>query len=304
MAGGTGSAKLLRGFGSQVRQGLNIVVNVGDNFTWYGLRVCPDVDITMYAMAKMQNERRGWGIHADRFDFMDQLARYREDTWFKLGDRDLATNVLRTSWLNSGLSLTQVTKRLCDALGIRHRLLPSCDEALETWVKTDRGDIHLQEFWVARGGNDRVLGISYRGLEGANPGEGVLDALSTSRAIVICPANPVSSIGPILAVRETRLALQESKAIRIAVSPIIGGAPVSGPAAAFMKACGQEVSVLGVARAYQDFLDYLVIDTSDKSTVNDIRALGITPLVRNIKMNTAADEAAMALYLMRQIRLS
>ncbi len=302
IAGGTGSAKLLRGFGNQVRKDLNVIVNVGDNFTFYGLRVCPDVDIAMYALAKIQNTRRGWGIHADKFDFMDQLARYGEEAWFRLGDRDLAATVLRTLWLNSGMSLTQVTQRFCNALGIRHRLLPACDDALETWVQTDRGDVHLQEFWVGRGGNDRVLGISYHGLEDANPGEGVLDALSTSRAIIICPANPVSSIGPILAVRETRMALQESKAVRIAVSPIIGAAPISGPAAAFMKASGQEISVLGVARAYQDFLDYLVIDTSDKNKVDDIRELGITPLVRNIKMNTSADEAAMAFYLLRQIR--
>jgi len=293
LAGGTGSAKLLRGLAGVIPS-LTVVANVGDNYWVHGLYVCPDIDIAMYTLAGISDELKGWGIKGDSFAVLGQLANLGEETWFRLGDMDFATSILRTRLLLTGRSLTEVTLRLCRALGVRSRILPATDSKLETWMLTRTGRTHLQEYWVRDRGGPRVERVEYEGAGRARPTSLVSDAISRADVVLLCPANPVTSIGPILAIRGMRRLLSECKARVVAVSPMVGSGPFSGPAGRLMRGLGTRPDSAGVASLYADFLDELVIDRRDAGLRRRVEELGVTCSVADTFMRTRSDERRLA----------
>lgn len=265
LTGGTGGAKFVDGVRQVVpSEELAIIVNTGDDHKWWGLSVSPDLDSIAYVLAGMLSQERGWGVRGDTFHCLQTMKKLAEPTWFSVGDRDLATHLVRTKLLSEGHRLSEVTEIIAGKLGVRSRILPMSDERVETRIDTPGGDLSFEEYFVQRSYRDRVNSVRFEGALEAKPGPGVVEAIASARAVLLAPSNPVTSIGPILAVPGIRDALVRSSAKVVAISPIIGQAAVSGPAAALMTAQGWEVSIQGVAEAYQDFLDVLVADDSDK----------------------------------------
>ncbi len=293
LAGGTGSAKLLRGLqGLSVR--LTAVVNVGDNAWMYGVYVCPDVDVATYALAGIASRATGWGIEGDSFEALDELAKLGEETWFRLGDRDLAVCLLRTQMLREGATLTEATDRIRRGLGVKSRVLPATDSGVETWIATSKGEMHLQEFWVKEKGEPRVKGVSYRGARTADATPQVRSAILSADRVVVCPANPVTSIGPMLALRGFAGLLSETSARVVAVSPMVGRAPISGPAGKFMRAMGMVPDSSAVARLYSKFLDCMLISEQDRAMKSSIESLGLRCVTSDTMMAGPADEARLA----------
>lgn len=293
LAGGTGSAKLLRGLRSEAGR-FTVISNVGDNFWHRGLYICPDVDIAMYTLAGVADEVKGWGINGDTFAALEQMRRLGEDAWFTLGDRDLATHIIRTELISKGERLGDVTTSLCRKFGVTQKLLPCTDDRLETYIETDLGTMHLQEFWVRNRGEPEVEGVEYRGAEGARPEKDVLAEIEGADRIVFCPANPVTSIMPILAVDEIRKAIARSRARRVAVSPVIGGSPVSGPAGKMMRAIGVEPTVPSVAKLYAGLVESLLIDPQDASLSGQVERNGMRAVPASILMRGHEDERSLA----------
>ena len=269
MAGGTGSAKLLRGL-KELPVELTVICNIGDNYVWQGLRVCPDIDIAMYALAGTADEERGWGLKGDTFHTLSELGRLGADTWFRMGDRDLATSILRTELLSKGMTLTEITEELSRRQGLVPKLLPVTDDPLETHVLTPAGELHLQEFWVRGRGKGRVTGVVYQGDRKARISNSAKREILAADRLVICPANPVTSIGPMLAVKGVVEALVRAAGRVSALSPMIGKAPISGPAKKLMTATGIRPDSVGVAEFYSRFLDVLIIDRADASLRKEV----------------------------------
>lgn len=277
LAGGVGAAKLLSGLVEVIPpHDLTAVVNTGDDFRWLGLHICPDIDTVLYTLAGLANPLTGWGFRDDSFHALDRLGQLGCETWFKLGDRDLATHIYRAYLLQSGKTLTEITQDLCRQNGVSARILPMTDSYVPTLVVTDAGTLTFQDYFVRRRCLPKVLGFAYQNIESAAPAPGVIDAILKADAIVLCPSNPYVSIGPILAVPGIRAALQHTPATISAVTPIVAGEALKGPAAAMMRALGDEVSAAGVARMYRDFLDIFVLDQRDESLLEKISELGIT----------------------------
>ncbi|PFG39160.1 LPPG:FO 2-phospho-L-lactate transferase [Georgenia soli] len=292
LAGGVGGAKLAQGL-DRATDDLTVVVNTGDDAVIYGLSVSPDLDTVMYTLAGTANPETGWGIAGDTFATLEAMARLGEDTWFRLGDRDLATLVLRTARLRAGAPLSATTAELAAALGVRARLLPMTDDAVATFVDTPAGRLEFQDYFVRRRHEDEVLGIVLGGIEEARPAPGVLDALDAD-VVVIGPSNPFVSIGPVLAVPGVRERLASSRARRVAVSPIVGGRALKGPAAAMLGAMGHEVSALGVARLYAGLADVYVLDESDRDLAPAVGELGMAALVTRTVMGGPEDRERLA----------
>jgi len=271
-----------------------VVVNTADDFDLWGLRVCPDLDTVMYTLAGISNHETGWGVEDESFAALGMLARYGEDTWFKLGDRDLATHVLRTSRLRAGEPLTRITADLSGTLGVRSAILPMCDESVATVLYTPEGPLEFQEYFVRRGQRDEVLGIELRGIEDARPTQAVMGELDAADLVVLCPSNPVVSIGPILALPGMSEALGASRAPRVAVSPIVGGRALKGPADRMLASMGHEVSAAGVARMYQGLVEGMVIDGVDEEERSGIEALGMRVLATGAIMRDAPDRTRLA----------
>ena len=291
LAGGVGGAKLAAGLQTTLPPGdLTVVVNTADDFDLWDLRICPDLDTVMYTLAGISNPETGWGIAGETFDALGMLDRYDEDTWFKLGDRDLATHVLRTARLRSGASLTKVTTALSTRLGIPSRILPMCDEPVSTVLDTSAGRLEFQEYFVRRGQRDEVRDIELRGIEDARPTATILDALAEAEAIVFCPSNPVVSIGPILAVTGMREAIADATVPKVAVSPIIGGRALKGPADRMLASLGHEVSSAGVTRIYRGLVDGMVVDVVDEGERAEISALGIDVFATDAIMRDEAGQ--------------
>jgi LPPG:FO 2-phospho-L-lactate transferase len=296
LAGGVGGAKLAAGLQDVLPAGdLAVAVNTADDFDLWGLHICPDLDTVMYTLAGISNPETGWGLAGESFDTLDMLERYGEETWFKLGDRDLATHIIRTFRLRSGETLTRVTARLAGALDVRSALLPMSNDPISTVLETPDGSLEFQEYFVRRGQRDEVLGVELRGIEDAGPTEAVLAAIFGADAIVFCPSNPVVSIGPILAVPGIREALASSSAPKVAVSPIVGGRALKGPADRMLASLGHEVSATGVARMYAGLVDGMVVDRIDEDEQAGIQALGMRALVTESVMRDAEDRARLAL---------
>jgi LPPG:FO 2-phospho-L-lactate transferase len=295
LAGGVGAAKFLRGLVTVMPPAeLTIISNTGDDITLFGLHISPDIDIVAYTLSGLVDEARGWGIQADTFHSLDMLRHYGEPVWFNLGDRDLATHILRTQRLRAGESLTSITRALCQALGLTTRIVPMCDQPVPSLVRTPSGTFHFQEYLVQRGGQEAVLEVIYQDVAQARPAPEVLDAIRRADAILICPSNPIISIGPILAVPGVRQAIQDSPAPVIAVSPIIQGATLKGPADKMLHGLGFEVSAVGVAHYYGDLLTAFVIDRLDAALAPRLTSLGLRVEVTNTIMQSLSDKAALA----------
>ena len=295
LAGGVGAARFLQGLVKLLPEDkLTVIVNTGDDIDFYGLHISPDIDIVMYTLAGLVDEVKGWGVAGDTFYSIQMLERYGYKTWFKLGDKDLATHIHRTHLLNKGLSLSEVTARLTKDLGLKMKILPMTNEKFGTMIITEKGRMHFQEYLVKRGSQDRVINVEFEGTEKAPPSPGVVDAIFNSKAIIICPSNPIVSIGTILSISGVRNALIKTKAKVIAVSPIVGGAPIKGPADKLMRGLGLEVSAYGVASYYKDFLDVFVIDDKDSTDKSRIEALGLQVIVTNTIMKQLQDKIDLA----------
>ena len=295
LAGGVGGAKLAVGLQEVLPPGdLSVVVNTADDFDLWGLHICPDLDTVMYTLAGIANPETGWGIVDESFETLNMLGRYGEDTWFKLGDRDLATHVLRTDRLRSGETLTEITDRLSGALDLASAVLPMTDDPVSTMLDTPEGRLEFQEYFVRRGQKDEVLGVELRGIEDAGPTEAVLAAISGADAIIFCPSKPVVSISPILALPGMRRALALSRSPKVAVSPIVGGRALKGPADKMLLSLGHEVSSAGVAAIYAGLVDGMVVDTVDDDDRAGIEAIGMRVLVTDSVMREAGDRARLA----------
>jgi LPPG:FO 2-phospho-L-lactate transferase len=278
LAGGVGGARLAAGLQQCMAPGdLTVIVNTADDFEHLGLSISPDLDTVMYTLAGLENAEQGWGLAGETWSFMEAMARLGGETWFRLGDRDLATHVERTRRLKDGEPLSKIARALCVRLGVRCRVLPMCDGRVRTRVETDEGWLAFQDYFVRRRCVPRLVSLEFDGAAEARALPAALDALSDDalEAIVLCPSNPFVSIAPILAVAGLRQALDQRRVPLVAVSPIVGGAAIKGPAAKMMAELGVDTSALGIARHYLGLVDGLVIDAVDRALAPQIDALGI-----------------------------
>ncbi|HAH00223.1 MAG TPA: 2-phospho-L-lactate transferase [Ktedonobacter sp.] len=295
LAGGVGAARFLEGLVQVVPQNqITVIGNTGDDREFYGLHVSPDLDIVTYTLAGVIDETHGWGVRNDTYHTMSQLTQYGNEDWFMLGDRDLATHIHRTNLLRQGKTLSDATDDLRKRFGLDIRLLPMTDQPVATHIRTPVGQLHFQEYMVKRRCADEVQGVLFVGARESRPAPGVLEALKGADAILLAPSNPIVSIGSILAVPGIHDTLHEASAMIVAVSPIIGGAPIKGPADKLMSGLGMEVSAVGVARCYRDFLDVMVIDEQDAHLVGEIEDLGIPAMTTNTIMRDKESKAALA----------
>jgi len=295
LAGGVGAARFLTGLSKLVdEKDFSVIVNTGDDIELYGLHISPDIDIVTYTLAGIVDEGKGWGIRGDTFQCLGALRRFNQETWFNIGDRDFATHLFRTSRLKQGCKLSEVTAEVSQALGLKAAILPMTDDKFETRIVTKDGSVHFEEYLVKRGAKDAVFGVEFLGAESAKPAAGVIDSVLSAELVVVCPSNPIVSIGTILAVKGIRDALRQTTAKKVAVSPIIAGAPIKGPADKLLQGLGFEVSSFSVAKLYGDFLDTFIIDTADSSEKNKIEKLGIEVKVTNTIMRTLEDKIQLA----------
>jgi len=302
LTGGTGGAKFVDGLRHVVPQEhLTIVVNTGDDLRWWGLSVSPDIDSIFYVLSGLLSKERGWGVQTDTFFCLQAMARYGEPSWFKIGDRDLATHLLRSQLIAEGKTLSEASDEMARRLGIAARVLPMSDDRVETRIQTPSGELGFEEYFVKRRYQDEVLSVRFVGSEQAQPAPGVVEAILSADAVILAPSNPVTSIGPILAVPKIRQALRETAAEVVAVSPIIGTAAVSGPASRLMAATGLPVSIAGVAQAYQDFLDGLVVDTADSEKGKELEHSGLRVHCTNIMMRTVPEKLNLAREVLSQV---
>ncbi len=293
LTGGTGGAKLIEGLRRETGD-LAIVCNTGDDFILHGLYIAPDLDTIAYTLAGVADAEKGWGVAGDTFAALEWLGKYGGERWFKLGDRDLATHLTRTRLLAEGLTLAEATEKIAAALGVAQHLLPMTNDKVETRVRTAEGEISFQEYFVKRRWAVEATGVSYKDAAKSRPAPGVVEAIEKARGVIVCPSNPVTSIGPILAVPGVRAALKETRACVVGVSPLAGGRPFSGPADKLMAAAGMEASVLGVAEAYGDFLDVLALAPEDRNERTRIEALGVRTVETPIRMSTLDDRRRLA----------
>jgi LPPG:FO 2-phospho-L-lactate transferase len=295
LAGGVGAAKLLIGIAKIVDpKNLTIIGNTGDDIVLHGLHISPDLDIAAYTLAEIVDEEKGWGIKGDTFHCFNALKSFTGSEWFNIGDRDFATHIFRTAMLKKGYTLTEATKEIIAKLRIRATILPMTDDKFETRIGTKEGTFHFEEYMVKRGAKDEVLGVEYFGSDDAKPASGVIDAIENAEIVVICPSNPVVSIGTILSVKGVRDALKRTSAEKVGVSPIIGGIPIKGPADKLLRGLGHEVSAFGVAELYADFLDKFVIDNVDAAEKGRIERLGIRVKITNTIMRSLEDKILLA----------
>jgi LPPG:FO 2-phospho-L-lactate transferase len=295
LAGGVGAAKFLTGLAKLVKEeDLNIIVNTGDDIELHGLYISPDLDIVTYTLAGIVDEEKGWGIKGDTFRCLEALGKLGQETWFALGDRDLATHVFRSAQMKKGKSLSEVAAEISRALGLKMPILPMTNDPFETRIITPRGSVHFEEYMVKNEAKDEVCGVEFIGANCAKPVKGAIDALLDSELIVVCPSNPIVSIGTILAVNGFRDALLKTKARKVAVSPIIAGAPLKGPADKLLKGLGLEVTAYSVAKLYSDFLDVFVIDVADALEKRRIEELGVEVKVTNTIMRSLSDKLSLA----------
>jgi LPPG:FO 2-phospho-L-lactate transferase len=295
LAGGVGAARFLAGLVRVIApERLLVIGNTADDAEIHGLHISPDLDTVTYTLAGLADPARGWGLEGESFRCLQALGRLGAETWFQLGDCDLATHLYRTERLRQGATLSQVTREIATALGVRACVLPMSDQPVRTRVATRRGDLNFQTYFVRRRTRDAVLGVRLEGAEEARPAPGVLEAVRAARAVVVCPSNPIISIGPILAVPGMREALRDTRAPVAAISPIVGGRALKGPAARMMRSLGLRASALQVAELYQDFLDVFVLDRADQALAAQVEALGMRAVVTNTIMTGPEEKRALA----------
>ncbi|MGA3104181.1 MAG: 2-phospho-L-lactate transferase [Terriglobales bacterium] len=295
LTGGTGGAKFVDGLRHLVRpEDLTVIVNTGDDLLWWGLYVSPDVDSIMYMLAGKLSQERGWGVKGDTFFCLNAMGQMGQPIWFHAGDRDLATHIFRSKLLADGKTLSDATAEIAGNLGIKTRILPMSNSRVETRVLTPIGELSFEEYFVQRWYQDPVESVRFAGASDAEPGPGVIEAIRSADLVLLAPSNPITSIGPILAVPGIREALRESRARSVAVSPIVGGVAVNGPAGALMAAQGFPVSIAGVADCYHDFLDLLVVDSQDALDADKLRKTGMRVHCTPTIMRKQEDRVALA----------
>lgn len=295
LAGGVGGAKLLLGMARVMDpHDLTIIANTGDDIVLHGLHISPDPDIITYTLAGVVNPETGWGFRDESFHALEQLKRIGAETWFNLGDRDLGTHLYRTARLREGATLSEIADTIRRALGVSCRILPMSDARVPTYLETDVGRLHLQEYFVRHRCEPKVQRIAYEGAADAEPAPAVLDAIAEADAIVICPSNPLISIGPILALGAIREALARRRARVIAISPLVGGRSLKGPTDRMMVQLGHELSPLGVARLYADVCGTMIIDTVDADTRAGLQELRTTAITDHTVMQTLEDKVRLA----------
>ncbi|MGH9580743.1 MAG: 2-phospho-L-lactate transferase [Terriglobales bacterium] len=304
LTGGTGGAKFVQGLQQVLApRDLTAVVNTGDDFVCWGLNISPDLDSITYALAGRLSRERGWGIEGDTFECLEAMSALGEPAWFRLGDRDLATHLFRTASLRAGKSLSEATREMVARLGVRSCVLPMSDQPVETRVTTPLGELAFEEYFVREHYSVPVSAVRFCGAERAAPAPGVLEAIARAEAILLAPSNPVTSIGPILAVPDIREALRRTSAPVAAISPIVAGAAVSGPAAALMTTQGMDVSAAGVAAAFADFLDVLIADQRDAGQAGAVEATGVAAFFAPTLMKSERGQRALAEAALRAVAL-
>ena len=295
LTGGTGGAKFVEGLSRIMpAEEITLIVNTGDDLLWWGLYVSPDIDSITYVLSGMLSRERGWGVKGDTFLCLQAMGQLGEPTWFHTGDRDLAVHLLRSRLIAEGKTLSEATTIICDKLGVRARVLPMSNSRVETRVDTPAGELNFEEYFVQRWYQDPVNAVRFAGASDAEPAPGVIDAIVSADAVLLAPSNPITSIGPILAVPGIREALSRARGKIAAISPIIGTAPVARPAGILMAAQGLPCSIAGVARAYEDFLDVLICDTRDAPAAEALRKNGLRTHCTQTIMRTADDKSALA----------
>lgn len=295
LCGGVGGSRFVRALASVLSHDrITAIINTADDEWFHGLYVSPDPDIVTYTLADEVDEERGWGLRGDTFRWLESLRHFGHDTWFQIGDRDLATHLHRTRLLNEGWTLSAIVADVARAFGVRVRLLPMSDDRVSTVVETDAGDLPFQEFLVHRHASDAVHGVRFEGAALAAPAPGVLDAIAVAEAIFIAPSNPIGSIRPILAVPQLRAAVLAARVPRIAISPIIDGRSLQPPAGEMMAGLGYHVDVVGVARAYAGVIDTLIVDTTDAARAGDVQREGARCVVAPTVMRDDASRQALA----------
>jgi LPPG:FO 2-phospho-L-lactate transferase len=295
LTGGTGGAKFVDGLRQVMpAEEITLIVNTGDDLLWWGLYVSPDIDSITYVLSGMLSRERGWGVKGDTFLCLQAMGQLGEPTWFHTGDRDLAVHLLRSRHLAEGKTLSEATALVCEKLGVKARILPMSDSRVETRVDTPVGELSFEEYFVQRWYQDPVNSVRFAGASDAEPAPGVIEAIEAADAILIAPSNPVTSIGPILSVPGIREALCRAKCKIGAISPIISGAAVNGPAGILMVAQGLPSSIAGVAQAYEDFLDVLICYTRDSRPAEVLRKTGVRVQCAQTIMRTPEDKAELA----------
>ncbi len=295
LAGGVGAARFLEGLVQAVPQeDITVISNIGDDEEFFGLHVSPDIDIVIYTLAGVVDAAQGWGLTGETYHALEALKRFGYETWFNLGDMDMATHAHRTQMLRDGATLSDATRSIAEAFGLRLRLLPASDDRIRTSVQTEAGELPFQEYFVKRRTAEEVLAVRFDGIEAARPAPGVLDAIASADIVAVAPSNPIVSIGPLLGVTGVRDALRSTSATVVGVSPIISGKTVKGPADRMMASLGMTPTAAGVAEAYADFLDVLVIDDEDRDLASAVEAAGVRCIVAPTLMSGPAEKRALA----------
>jgi len=295
LAGGVGAARFLEGLTHVVPpENITVIGNTGDDLELHGLTICPDLDTVTYTLAGLSDTERGWGLANETFQALESLKRFNAETWFQLGDRDLATHIFRTSLLRGGFPLSEVTGRIVRSLEVRSTILPMSDNAVRTWLETDLGPLDFQTYFVKHHAEPDVHGVDFVGADQAAPAPGVLESITQADAVILAPSNPIISIGPILAVPGIREALRETSSPVLAISPIIGGKAVKGPAAAMMKSLGHGASASAVANLYRDFVNVFILDEADRGLCPAVEELGMRALVRPTVMTGLPEKISLA----------
>ncbi|MFL6488120.1 MAG: 2-phospho-L-lactate transferase [Nitrososphaera sp.] len=302
LAGGTGSIKLIRGL-AVLEDDITVISNVGDNIWLYGLYICPDIDTVIYGLAKILDRRRGWGIKGDSFHCLTHMKKVGIPTWFGIGDRDLAMHVLRTSMIKQGKSLCEITDYFRKQYSVKIKIIPATDEEVSTTVVTANGHkMHLQEFWVKHKGRPKVRGITYNNVNRAVANPTAIDSIKRSHAVIVAPANPISSIGPIVALSDLREELSQNRQKVMAVSPVIGKRAVSGPAVKYMRALGLENSSVGVAKYYQHFVSMFIISKKDHGFKQQIERFHMQVNETDTSMKTKGDEVRLGRHILNLVQ--
>lgn len=295
LAGGVGAARFLSGLVEvHPAKKITIIGNTADDAEIHGLHISPDLDTVTYTLAGIADPGQGWGVAGDTFHCLDSLGRFSEDTWFQLGDRDLATHIYRTSLLRAGVPLSEVTVRIARAFGVESTILPMTNDEVRTWVTTEEGLLEFQTYFVKRGAQDQVRRVEFAGAKHAEPAPQVVERIKKAKAVIVAPSNPIISIGPILAVPGIREALRETSAPVLAIAPIVGGRALKGPTARMMTSLGMEASASMVAQLYRDLLDVYVLDEQDRDAAPQVEFFGIRPVVADTIMADGVRKRALA----------
>ena len=300
LAGGVGAARFLQGLQRVYpEERITVIANTGDDIELYGLHISPDIDIIMYTLAGIVDEKKGWGIKGDTFNCLGMLRKYGLDDWFNIGDLDLATQVIRTNFMSNGLSLSDATKELCRMLGLKVNIIPMSNERVETRIITDKRNMHFQEYLVKRLAKDKVLNIVFEGIEDAKPSPNVIESIINAKLIILCPSNPLVSIKTILSVNGIEEALRKTKSKIISITPIIGDSPIKGPLDKMMGGLGLESSAYTVAHIYKKFLDAFILDEFDKDLKERIESLGIRVFLMDTLMKGIEEKTRIAKKILR-----